>query len=231
MKFLITMRADLLELCSRVRAPAGVCKSMKGDTRDPQVSASLRQFDYYLQSKFMDYFKVGFLTLQRITWDSPTSLLEKLMRYEAVHHISSFSAMKQARYALNRPFRYSMLTDPQRLGYGRRCFAFFHPSMESEPLVFVQVSLEKSVPGSIQRILGQNTLWRPVTLPPETGAVGALDTAAEELLRGRDPAQAPRLPEVEGHREEEEICDEDQATTAVFYSISSTQKGLRGVGH
>ena len=69
-------------------------------------------------------FDVGLLALHRITWDAPASLLEKLIEYEAVHAIDSWTDLKN------------------RLDSDRRCYAFFHPAMPDEPLVFVEIALD-----------------------------------------------------------------------------------------
>jgi malonyl-CoA decarboxylase len=108
---------------------------------------------------------VGFLDLRPINWDSPASLLEKLIRYEAVHDIRSWADLKN------------------RLDSDRRCYAFFHPRLPQEPLIFVEVALMDHLADSITPLL---------------------DEAAAAADLGR-------------------------ATTAIFYSISNTQTGLRGV--
>jgi malonyl-CoA decarboxylase len=81
------------------------------------------------------WFDVGFLDLVRIDWRSPASLLEKLVTYEAVHAIRSWRDLKN------------------RLDSDRRCFAFFHPHMPDEPLIFVEVALVSGMAGSVQRLL------------------------------------------------------------------------------
>jgi malonyl-CoA decarboxylase len=81
------------------------------------------------------WFDVGFLELRRIDWNSPAALLEKLAGYEAVHGIRSWRDMKN------------------RLDSDRRCYAFFHPRMPSEPLIFVEVALVKGLADSVQRLL------------------------------------------------------------------------------
>ncbi|WP_119419200.1 malonyl-CoA decarboxylase [Desertibaculum subflavum] len=81
------------------------------------------------------WFDVGFLNLERITWRSPAVLLEKLVDYEAVHEIRSWRDLKN------------------RLDSDRRCFAFFHPRMPDEPLIFVEVALVDGTAASIQALL------------------------------------------------------------------------------
>ena len=79
----------------------------------------LTDLDRELRAQLATLFDVGLLELRRITWDAPAALLEKLIAYEAVHAISSWDDLKN------------------RLDSDRRCYAFFHPAMPNEPLVFV----------------------------------------------------------------------------------------------
>jgi malonyl-CoA decarboxylase len=144
-RFLVDMRAELQP-------------HLKADRR-------LRALDVEMEYMFSTWFDVGFLDLRRISWDSPASLVEKLIKYEAVHDVRSWADMKN------------------RLDSDRRCYGFFHPRLPDEPLIFVEVALMDSIADSITPLL--------------------------------DEAAAP--------------TDLMKATTAVFYSISNTQAGLRGV--
>eukprot|EP00752_Nemacystus_decipiens_P007555 g6749.t1 len=136
-------------------------------TADPLLLA----LDGSIRSLLQAWFSVGFLELRRITFDgSSGALLEKIARYEAVHPTRSLAELKA------------------RLGEGRRCFAFFHPCLPDEPLVFVHVALLPEVASSMADIV-------------HVGGTG------------------------EGEHE----CKEIEARSAVFYSISATQKGLQGV--
>jgi malonyl-CoA decarboxylase len=83
------------------------------------------------------WFDIGFLELQRIDWTSPAVMLEKLVGYEAVHEIRSWRDLKN------------------RLDSDRRCYAFFHPRMPGEPLIFVEVALVKGLAGSVQGLLDE----------------------------------------------------------------------------
>ena len=150
-------------------APGGTQKlvSMRADLLDmirdePDFARIDQDFGHLLGS----WFNRGFLVMQPIDWNTSAAILEKIIAYEAVHEIDSWDELRRR-------------VEPE----DRRCFAFFHPSMPSEPLVFVEVALTRAVPGSIQGVLA-----------PERDRV------------------AP-----------------DQATTAVFYSISNCQVGLKGV--
>jgi malonyl-CoA decarboxylase len=91
-----------------------------------------------LRALLRSWFDIGFLELKRITWNSPAALLEKLTLYEAVHEIRSWTDLKN------------------RLEADRRCFAFFHPRMPEEPLIFVEVALVKGISGSIQALLDES---------------------------------------------------------------------------
>lgn len=129
----------------------------------------LKSLDTELRRLLETWFDVGFLELRHITWESPAALLEKLIAYEAVHEIHSWQDLRN------------------RLESDRRCYAFFHPGMPDEPLIFVEVALVSGISGSIQELLDESV--------PEMNPL--------------------------------------QADTAIFYSISNTQKGLLGIsfGH
>src|SRR6185436_2688620 len=86
---------------------------------------------------FERWFDPGFLELKRITWQSPALVLEKLMAYEAVHPIASWNDLRN------------------RLDTDRRCYAFFHPRLPNEPLIFVEIALTKGAPESVQAMLDE----------------------------------------------------------------------------
>jgi malonyl-CoA decarboxylase len=115
---------------------------------------------------FGSWFNRGFLVLRPINWSTPADILEKIIRYEAVHQIDGWDELRRR-------------VAPE----DRRCFAFFHPQLVDDPLIFVEVALTRTIPATIS-----------------------------DVLRGdRAPIRA------------------DEATTAVFYSISNCQQGLRGI--
>jgi malonyl-CoA decarboxylase len=97
----------------------------------------LTALDADLRGLLAAWFDIGFLELQRIDWTSPAALLEKLVAYEAVHAIRSWRDLKN------------------RLDSDRRCYAFFHPRMPGEPLIFVEVALVKGLAGSVQDLLDE----------------------------------------------------------------------------
>ena len=99
---------------------------------DDEVFADL---EADLKSLLANWFDVGFLELRQITWDTPAAIIEKLIEYEAVHEISDWNEMKS------------------RLGVDRRCYAYFHPRMPDEPLIFVEVALTAGIADDIQTLL------------------------------------------------------------------------------
>src|ERR1700758_4295905 len=96
---------------------------------------------------FSSWFNRGFLLLRSIDWSTPANLLEKIIRYEAVHTIRDWNDLR------------ARIDSPDR-----RCYAFFHPSLVDEPLIFVEVALTTGIPGSIQDVLAED---RPVLLPEQ----------------------------------------------------------------
>jgi malonyl-CoA decarboxylase len=108
--------------------------------QDPTFAA----LEQDLRSLLASWFDIGFLELQRITWESPAALLEKLISYEAVHTIQSWADLKN------------------RLEADRRCFAFFHPRMPHEPLIFVEVALVDGIAANVQKLLDEHA---PLTDP------------------------------------------------------------------
>ncbi|HZR77021.1 malonyl-CoA decarboxylase [Bradyrhizobium sp.] len=85
---------------------------------------------------FSSWFNRGFLVLRRIAWSTPASILEKIIRYEAVHEIRDWEDLRRR------------VDSPDR-----RCYAFFHPALVDEPLIFVEVALTRDIPGAIAPIL------------------------------------------------------------------------------
>ena len=103
-----------------------------------QKDKLLTALDADLRGLLAAWFDIGFLELRRIDWSSPAALLEKLVDYEAVHAIRSWRDLKN------------------RLDSDRRCYAFFHPRMPGEPLIFVEVALVKGLAGSVQDLLDED---------------------------------------------------------------------------
>jgi malonyl-CoA decarboxylase len=99
---------------------------------------ALRALDTDFAHLFSSWFNRGFLVLRRIDWSSPAHILEKIIRYEAVHAIESWDDLRRR-------------IDPE----DRRCFAFFHPALVDEPLIFVEVALTAEKPAAIEPILAE----------------------------------------------------------------------------
>jgi len=97
----------------------------------------LKPLEADLRRLLASWFDVGFLELRQISWSAPAALLEKLIAYEAVHQIRDWNDLKN------------------RLDSDRRCFAFFHPRMPDEPLIFVEVALMSGLADSIQKLLDE----------------------------------------------------------------------------
>ena len=100
-----------------------------------------RKIDFDLSSLFKDWFNRGFLILKPIDWETPANILEKIIQYEAVHQIRSWEELRSR-------------LEPD----DRKCFAYFHPAMEDEPLIFIEVALTKEIPKTINEILNPNRL-------------------------------------------------------------------------
>jgi malonyl-CoA decarboxylase len=90
-----------------------------------------------LRNLFVSWFNKGFLELRRIDWTSTAIVLEKIIQYEAVHEINGWDDLRN------------------RLGDDRRCFAFFHPALKDDPLIFVEIALTKSIPDTLEPLLMQ----------------------------------------------------------------------------
>jgi len=129
-----------VELFRRLNATAGgtvrLVRLRQRLLRLGREDAAAKRLDEGLKSLLRMWFNPGFLILQPIDWSTPANILEKIIAYEAVHAISSWDDLR-ARLA------------PE----DRRCFAFFHPSMPEEPLIFVEVALTEEIPRAIDPVL------------------------------------------------------------------------------
>ena len=96
----------------------------------------LKTFDSGLLNLFKYWFNPSFLVLEKIDWETPANILEKIIEYEAVHEINSWDDLR-ARLAPS----------------DRQCFAFFHPLIPNDPLIFVEVALCLDIPKSIQEVI------------------------------------------------------------------------------
>ncbi|XP_040024512.2 malonyl-CoA decarboxylase, mitochondrial-like [Gasterosteus aculeatus] len=118
-KFLVDLRADVLEMIS----------SKASET--PQI----RDLNGTLKSLLSEWFSVGLLRLERITWQSPCDILQRISQYEAVHPVRNWTDLKR------------------RVGPYRRCYAFTHATMPGEPLVVLHVALTEDISDNIQSIV------------------------------------------------------------------------------
>jgi len=163
-------RQELLRRMNMAPGGTGALIAMRSEiTAHLRDEPKLKLLDADLKHLFASWFNRGFLELRRIDWQSPAAVLEKLIAYEAVHEIKGWDDLQR------------------RLASDRRCFAFFHPALPGEPLIFVEVALVQGLATAMPPLLAQET--------------------DEEAAQ----AQAAR------------------ADTAIFYSISNCQDGLRGI--
>src|SRR6202049_1438700 len=158
------------ELIRRLnRAPGGTSElvAMRADLlRLMNGHKDLAALDRDVVHLLSSWFNRGFLVLRRIDWSTPANILEQIIRYEAVHEIRDWDDLRRR-------------IDP----VDRRCYAFFHPALVDEPLIFVEVALTESIPNAIAPLLAKDRQLVPA----------------------------------------------ERARTAVFYSISNTQRGLGGI--
>jgi malonyl-CoA decarboxylase len=158
------------ELIRRLnRAPGGTSDlvAMRADLlRLMNGHRDLAALDRDVAHLLSSWFNRGFLVLRRIDWSTPANILEQIIRYEAVHEIRDWNDLRRR-------------IDP----IDRRCYAFFHPALVDEPLIFVEVALTESIPNAIAPLLAEDRQSVPI----------------------------------------------ERARTAVFYSISNTQRGLGGI--
>ncbi|KAG7229837.1 hypothetical protein INR49_012486 [Caranx melampygus] len=118
-KFLVDLRADVLEIIS---------------SRGSE-SPHIKDLNSTLKSLLSEWFSVGLLRLERITWQSPCEILQKISQYEAVHPVRNWTDLKR------------------RVGPYRRCYAFTHAAMPGEPLVVLHVALTEDISDNIQSIV------------------------------------------------------------------------------
>lgn len=130
-------RQELIRRLNQVPGATKALVAMRADLlRLGRGDDALEALDLDFRHLFASWFNRGFLVLRPINWQSPAHILEKIIAYEAVHAIDSWEDLR-------------LRLEPS----DRRCFAFFHPAMPDEPLIFVEVALTKGVPGSIQALL------------------------------------------------------------------------------
>ncbi|XP_060067429.1 malonyl-CoA decarboxylase, mitochondrial-like isoform X1 [Ylistrum balloti] len=170
-KFLVNMRADILTKASTIH-----CE---------KEFARLKVLQNSIRELLTFWFSVGFLKLQRITWESSCDMVQKISDYEAVHPIRNWADLKR------------------RVGSYRRCYVFTHKSMPKEPVVVLHTALTQDISTSIHSIIRTPSLGH---VKQEVDSPPVADTEAECLTE-----------------------EPSKISAAVFYSITSTQKGLQSV--
>ena len=137
-KLFVTSEGKRRELFKRMNmAPNGISTivSLREDLlKTLDENKDLVPLDDDLRELFKSWFNPGFLKLAKITWETKAAVLEKIMKYERVHEIKDMDELKR------------------RLGEDRRFFSYFHPALEDEPIIFVQVALTNGLGKSIQEI-------------------------------------------------------------------------------
>jgi malonyl-CoA decarboxylase len=160
-------RQELIRRLNRTPGGTSGLVAMRADLlRIMKSHKELAALDRDVAHLLTSWFNRGFLVLRRIDWSTPANILEQIIRYEAVHEIRDWDDLRRR-------------IDP----IDRRCYAFFHPALVDEPLIFVEVALTESIPGAIAPLLA----------------------------------------------EDRQLVPTERARTAVFYSISNTQRGLTGI--
>src|SRR5882762_2604747 len=160
-------RQELIRQLNRAPGGTSALVAMRADLLGAMNGhKDLAALDRDVVHLLSSWFNRGFLVLRRIDWSTPANILEQIIRYEAVHEIRDWDDLRRR-------------IDP----IDRRCYAFFHPALVDEPLIFVEVALTESIPAAIAPLLAEDR--RPVPV--------------------------------------------ERARTAVFYSISNTQRGLGGI--
>lgn len=121
-------------------APCGTQRliAMREDLLGAGRTPGLRELDREFEDIFESWFNAGFLELRRIDWNAPAAILERIIKYEAVHSISGWDDLRRR-------------VEPT----DRRCYGFFHPQMADDPLIFVEVALTNHLPAGIAQVIGE----------------------------------------------------------------------------
>ena len=137
MKFSEPKRREIFRRCNGIsRGTIRLVNLRKRLLGILKKNPELKAVDYDLVYLLKNWFNRGFLILRPINWETPAHILEKIIAYEAVHEINSWDELR-------------LRLAPK----DRRCFAFFHPAMQDEPIIFVEVALMKNIPSKIQDVL------------------------------------------------------------------------------
>lgn len=140
-------RQELFRRLNRVDGATGQIVRLRARLLQMQQgNDAYQRIDLDFQHLFRSWFNRGFLVLREIDWRTPANILEKIIEYEAVHAINSWAALRSRLEPLD-----------------RKCFAFFHPAMLDEPLIFVEVALTRSDPATVREVLDLERQVLPVT--------------------------------------------------------------------
>ena len=158
---------ELIRRLNRVPGATAQLVRMRSDLLGFRRDApELKGLDSDFQHLFSSWFNRGFLEIRRIDWNTPAAILEKIIAYEAVHEITGWDDLRQRVAAPD-----------------RKLFAFFHPAMPADPLIFVEVALTAEIPGAIGPILSS----KRTTLDP---------AEATTLAQARRRRTRPTLPRI-----------------------------------
>ncbi|XP_022694980.1 malonyl-CoA decarboxylase, mitochondrial-like isoform X2 [Varroa jacobsoni] len=167
-KFLVDLRGHMMDLIAKGGTDTSAVRAMSGQLKD----------------LLSIWFSAGLMKVERITWQSPCQMLQKISEYEAVHPVRGWLDLKR------------------RVGSYRRCFVFCHSSMPSEPVVVLHTALMQHIADSIKDIVRHQKSFESIdTLQTSTSLAASVD----------------------------DLEDPSQVKAAIFYSITSTQKGLQGI--
>ena len=158
-------RQELFRRINLAPGGTGVVIEMRTDLlRLLPVHPALQSVDADIKHLLSSWFNRGFLHLERIDWNTPALVLEKLIEHEAVHAIDGWADLRR------------------RLAKDRRCFAFFHPALPQEPLIFIEAALTRGIASSIQTLLDRDA--PPMDVRRADTAVFYSITNCLEGLRG-----------------------------------------------
>jgi malonyl-CoA decarboxylase len=139
-------RQELFRRLNRAPGATSELVAMRSDLLDAKDGhKDLAALDRDVVHLLSSWFNRGFLVLRRIDWSTPAIILEKVIRYEAVHEIHDWNDLRRR-------------IDP----VDRRCYAFFHPALVDEPLIFVEVALTEQIPGAIAPLLAEDRPLVPI---------------------------------------------------------------------
>ena len=148
---------------------AALVEMRKQLLKDLRANPEWQAIDADLLHLLRSWFNRGFLRLERIDWRTPAIVLEKLIEYEAVHAMQGWRDLRR------------------RLEADRRCFAFFHPQLPDEPIIFIEVALTRSMSAQIQPLLD-------IGAPVDAGELRLRDVLLDHQLPGRAARHLLRQP-------------------------------------